>query len=225
MPNSTRPLRSGLSIAKFIACLGALALPAVSNAAVVVDAYAVVDLNSAISGSAWTGYALPLTSPVQVTSGDTVNINISFVGSQRLSWSSDGYFNPWLMLVGYETDTYDPNQVGSFNWSDVSVTFNGLTAGTQLPPGQLVGGTDGSIHLGPSLVLGNDSVFRTFSSATVSFLATWTGPVRDYGTLGYVAYPVFGGTVAIAAPIPEPSAGLAVALGFLGALTLRRRRD
>jgi hypothetical protein len=166
---------------------------------------------------------------VMVQSGDTVTINISFAPGQALTWNSNGYFNPWLMLSGYPGAPLDPNQGGSFNWSNLSVTLGELSQGTQFPAGQLSSGSSCCIHLGPTQLLGNDGVVRTFSSASLSFLATWQDgdPFRMYSTIGY-ATPIFGGTVSVSqvAAVPEPSTWAMMILGFAGVgfMTYRRRK-
>ena len=215
-----------------LASLGALAVVLLallvpsSSRANFITANSTIDLRQAITGSTWTGFAHPLDSPVAVTSGDTVTINIDFLGDQTLTWQSDDYFSPWLMLTGYapggdpeDFSAFPPGQQGRFNWFDTSVTLHNLTQGTQFPPAQLIGGSGASAHLGPTLTLGNDNVTRTFSGATVTFTATWTegDATRNYSTVGYHQFPLVGfGPVSFT---PEPGG---LALLALGGLLLRR---
>ncbi len=192
-----------------------------------ITANATIDLNSAITGSSWTGVAHPLDSTVSVSSGDTVTINIDFLPGQVLTWNSNGYFSPWLMLDGFPGPITNPSQSGLFSWSGLSVSLLGLTQGTQFPPAQLVGGSSGAIHLGPTFTLGNDSVVRTFTGVTLTFLATWSDgdPFRDFSTIGYYT-PIFGGTVSFeqVQAVPEPSTFALLGLGLCGFGGYRFRR-
>jgi hypothetical protein len=159
-----------------------------------------------------------------------VTINISFAPGEALTWNSNGFFNPWLLLTGYPGTITNPGQDGSFSWSNLSVTLGGLSQGTQFPASQLVGGSSCCAHLGPTGVLGNDGVVRTFSSVSLSFLATFTDgdPFRTYSTIGYFT-PIFGGTVNVSqvAPVPEPSTWAMMMLGFAGVgfMAYRRRNQ
>lgn len=202
-----------------LALTGAQAAPVTANAT--------IDLSSAITGNSWTGYGHALDSAVRVYKGDTVTINLDFLGNQQLTWNGGGYFHPWLMLAGYPGALVDNSQAGGFSWTGLSVNLLGLTQGTQFGAAQLDDGSSGSIHLGPTFELAGLGITRTFSGATVSFVANWNeaSAYRDYGTIGYQGLYLFDGQVSAsqAATVPEP-AGIALALTALGGLWLTGRR-
>jgi hypothetical protein len=77
-----------------------------------VTANAIIDLNTAIRGNTWTGFAHPLVNPVLVTTGDTVNINIGFLPGQALTSNGNGFFNPWLMLTGFPSGPIPNGKLG-----------------------------------------------------------------------------------------------------------------
>ncbi|HRE08141.1 MAG TPA: hypothetical protein PKX00_21165 [Opitutaceae bacterium] len=220
------------SMTRLCLVLAGLTLAMVRTEAATVTANVTIDLNVAITGNSWTGVGHPLDQMVQVSSGDTVTINIDFLGNQALLWSSNGYFSPWLLLGNFPNGSFTQSQDGTFSWSNLSVSLLGLTQGTQFPAGQLTDGSSGSIHLGPTARLGNDYVMRTFSGASLSFLATWSDgdPFREYGTIGFSPrQSLFDGTVGITQatpqlPVPDAGSLLApLALVLVGMIALQRR--
>lgn len=202
---------------------GVLSLTAGPVGAANVSANVAIDLGTAITGSAWTGFAHPLDAPVTVNSGDTVTINISFAPNQQLTWAGDGFFNPWLILAGYPNGQINQAQTGWFAWSNLSVAFLGLTQGGQFDSQFLVDGDSGLIHLGPTFVLDGNLTPRSFTGVSVTFDATFLdgGMVRDYATLGIDGVPLFEGTLSWSGPAIRTEGGNeAVAVHEPGGLAL-----
>jgi len=212
---------------KLFAISAALAANVSAVDAANVTADVTIDLGTAITGTSWTGFGHALGAPVQVSSGDTVTINIGFAPGQGLAWAGDGTFNPWLMLGDFP-GAYEGSQSGSFSWSNLSVSFLNLTTGTQFGAAQLTSGSSSSIHLGPTNNLTGGNIAREFSGVTLSFLATWTDgdPFREYGTFGYSGSRVFGGTVneISVGAVPLPAGGLLLLTSLAGIGLARRRR-
>lgn len=218
-------------------CIGALAIVAGAlciapnpASAGSITAKATIDLATAITGTAWTGYGLPLDAPVTVQNGDTVTIEIGFAGNQKLSWDGNGFFNPWLMLTGYPGGTVDPDQEGWFEWSNLSASFQGLSQGTPFDSAWFTDGMSGLIHLGPTYALYGDGVARSFTGVSVTFTASFSDgdAFRSYSTIGYPD-PMFEGVVTwseAAAAVQEPGglALLGTALMALGMVQRRRRQ-
>lgn len=195
-----------------------------------ITANATIDLDTAITGDTWTGYAHMLDSEVTVASGDTVTINIDFLGDQYLTWGSEGRFDPWLMINDWwDSWNYEnPDDTGFFSWSNTDVEFHNLIQGTNFAQSQLdSSGSSGNIHLGPTAVLGFDNVVRQFSGVSVTFDVLFTDgdEFRTYDSLGYVPTQVlFAGTVSssVIASVSEPSALSLLSLAVLG-LAYRKR--
>lgn len=183
---------------------------------------ATIDLEDFVMNGSYQGLTSALNQDVTVTSGDTVNLNIDFLGNQTLTWRNTGSFAPWLMLDGYAQNDMDPTHFGSFTWSNLSINFLNLTQGTQFQAYQLAPGSSGSIHLGP--FVNADFITRTFSGVNLSFLTTFTdGDIfRTYGSLGYGSPLFYGPASYTQNSVPEPSTTTLLSIGILVFLLLRR---
>ena len=216
-----------------LACIvGALCFVPPSASAGAVTANATIDLATAITGNTWTGYGLPLDAPVTVNDGDSVTIQIRFVGNQQLTWDGNGFFNPWLMLTGFPNGSIPSAQEGFFGWSNLAVSFQASSPVTPFDSGSLIDGESGIIHLGPTYVLDGAGVERSFTGVTVSFTTTFTdgATTRDYSTIGYFDG-IFAGAVnwsevagAEGVAVHEPG-GLALLGTALMAFGMLRRRQ
>ncbi len=205
--------------------LAAVLLSASMAQAAPITANVTIDLDTALTGSTWTAIHSPLDSILHVNTGDTVTVNISFVGDQQLNWLGDGYFNPWLLIKGWEDGTFESSQFGGFSLTNELVTFQNLSIGSQFAP---VGDTESCcIHLGPTFQIFGDNIVRQFSGVSTTFTADLQGaPFREYGTIGYEGTPIFEGTLSkiAGAEVPEPESIALFGIGLLGVALARRKR-
>jgi len=189
--------------------------------ATLIEANITLDLSTLITGTAFDKGTFALDSAITVNNGDTVQLNIDFLGDQYLNWTSNQQWNIWLLATSGS---------GNFQLTNATNTFLGLTTGVQFDQSYFeslsgIANSSCCAHLG---VYGNgDGGTRTFKGVREQFIVNYTSgdTTRTYSDL-WSALPMFDGEVSygVSQSVPEPSTLAIFALGMIGLASRRFKK-